>query len=331
MNAQLTHLRAQEHTADLHREAVGVGRSLSFASRGATGVLRARVVGVLATNRHHGQALIFRRGTMVRARATIWIAITVATAAALALFAPGVAAAEPPPMSSSTAISDPVVPSGPAYVGAAVTVSATLSGFAGGGVAGETVDFAITDPSGGVTDVSSAPTDDNGVASATFTPTQKGVYDVVASFAGDASDASSTSTAVSTSVYQKVQLSVPSVNAVAGVGTAVSATLLTVPGGKPVPDEQVEISPGGSQPPRSVFTDANGVASSKVTYATSGSFTAQAQFSDAADFFANSDGSLEPAEVASGPVDVSPDATSISSFAVSAGRPSSAKQPSICS
>ena len=203
-----------------------------------------------------------------------------------------------------TALSAPVVTSGPAYVGAAVTVSATLSGFAGGGVAGETVDFAITDPSGGVTDVSSAPTDDNGVASATFTPTQKGVYDVVASFAGDASDASSTSTAVSTSVYQKVQLSVPSVNAVAGVGTAVSATLLTVPGGKPVPDEQVEISPGGSQPPRSVFTDANGVASSKVTYATSGSFTAQAQFSDAADFFANSDGSLEPAEVASGPVEV---------------------------
>ena len=202
-----------------------------------------------------------------------------------------------------TAVSAPIVTSDTAYVGADVTVSATLSEVGGGGLAGQTVDFAITDPSHIFTDVSSA-TGDNGVASATFTPTQRGPYVIVASFAGDASDVLSSSPELSLGVYQRVQLSVSGVNAVAGGPAGVSATLLTVPGGQPVAGEAVEISPGGSQPACSPITDANGVAGCPVTYNTPGMFTAQASFSDVGGFFANSDGSLEPAEVASGPVDV---------------------------
>jgi hypothetical protein len=184
-------------------------------------------------------------------------------------------------------------------------VSATLSGLGGSGLSGRHIDFAITDPSGGVTDVSS-PTGNDGLASATFTPTVRGIYHVVASFGGDASDLSSSSSTASFSVYQKVRLSLSNVNAVAGVATNVSATLVTVPGGQSLEGQHVTFSlPGGNPAGCSpdVLTDPNGVASCAVTYQTAGSYTAQASFSDGDHFFANHSG-LPAAEVAQAPVTV---------------------------
>ena len=291
MHAQLTAFRAHQQIADRQRvaDAEAVGR------------------------RRRGAASSVKPGPAHRPRQRIAIALAlIATAAALALLAPGVAAAEPPSVSAPAAVSDPIVTSGMAYVDGGVTLSATLSGF-GGGLPGRTVDFAVTDPSGDPVPVPPATTGDDGQASATFTPPQKGLYDVVASFGGDVADASSTSADLSIPVYQKVKLSVPHVNAVAGVPTNVSATLVTVPGGQPVPGQRVEFSSEGDPFPATPAdsTDADGVASVFVEYPDPGSFTATASFSIPADYFANADGSLTE-EFASGAVDVSPVVTSVS-------------------
>ena len=208
----------------------------------------------------------------------------------------------------TTSISGPSAPT-MASVGQSVTVSAVLSG-SGGGLSGEPVVFVITDPSHGVTDVSSI-TGVGGSASASFTPSLQGAYQVVASFAGSAADASSSSSALSISVYQDTQLSVPSVNTVAGVPTVVSARLLAEPGGAPVSGQAVEITPGGGLAPCLVITDSNGFASCMVTYPAAGAFTATASFENLAGFFANEFGAPAP-EVASAPVDISLAPTSIS-------------------
>jgi hypothetical protein len=195
--------------------------------------------------------------------------------------------------------------SGPATtnVGETVSVSATLSGLGGGGLAGEPVVFAITDPSGDVTDISSETAAD-GQALTSFTPAEQGVYTVVASFAGNAGDAAVTSTTLSIPVYQSTMLSMPNVTAVAGTPTAVSATLVTVPSDTPLAGQTVSISPGGGLPPCSATTNTAGVASCTVTYPAAGSFTAQATFSNPTGFFANALGEPNTADVATAPADV---------------------------
>ena len=198
-----------------------------------------------------------------------------------------------------------------ASVGQSVTVSATLSGSGGGGVANQTVVFAVTGPSG-VTDIPIT-TDSTGLASATFTPSQQGAYQVVASFAGNPSDASSTSTGVSIPVYQDTQLSMPAVNAVAGSPTVVSALLVAEPGNTPVADQSMSIMPGDGLPACSATTNANGVASCTVSYPAAGSFTATASFENLAGFFANDLGALAP-EVASAPVHVTSATPTISTI-----------------
>ena len=176
--------------------------------------------------------------------------------------APEVASAPVDISLAPTSISVPVVP-GMASVGNEVSVSASLSG-AGGGLSGEPVVFAVTGPSG-VTDIPST-TGATGLASASFTPSQRGLYQVVASFAGNAADASSSSSSPSISVYQDTQLSVSSVTAVAGVPTIVSATLFAVPSNTPVAGQTVQIMPGGGLPPCTVMTDSTGLAICSVTY-----------------------------------------------------------------
>jgi hypothetical protein len=164
----------------------------------------------------------------------------------------------------------------------------------GGPVNGATVDWETILPDGTQL-LTPSVTDPTGLATATITQPQRGVLTVTASFAGTDSLQPSTSGSAQVSVYQPVQLTMPA----NGYGaphddTPVTATLTTVPGGAPVPDQMVTFSAPGFAPCNAT-TDANGVASCNVdSVAFTGAATATATFDNPTDFFTDAAGDLPP-------------------------------------
>lgn len=156
---------------------------------------------------------------------------------------------------------------------------------------GQTVTFTLNRPTGGPLTLNGT-TDAQGAATVSFQAAgiSRGAHTLTANFAGDSNNGPATTAPLSINVYQKTALTMPAVQGSAGTPTTVSATLLTVPGGTPVPGQTVTFQWAGG--PVQAVTDANGVATFNVTFPNPGTFPATASFSNVAGFFANVNGAL---------------------------------------
>jgi hypothetical protein len=180
-----------------------------------------------------------------------------------------------------------------ANLGNTIAVSTLLTRISApaGGVAGETVNFTVTDPDGGTSLSGSATTMASGAVSYSFTPALRGVYTVSASYAGNAALEASSANAANVTVYQRTTLTVPTVNALAAKLTTVSATLTDAPGGAPVAGQAVAFSFSNGDW-ATATTDSLGVAQVTETFAAVGDYTVTATFSNAAGFYADSTGAF---------------------------------------
>jgi len=181
------------------------------------------------------------------------------------------------------------------FVGNTLTASTTLTRTSPAApVNGASVTFTLTAP-GGATASLSGVTNAQGLASVTFPAlAQRGAYSVGASFAGNAALNGSSAQATDVTVYQKTTLSVPSVITTAGNLATVSATLTTIPAAAPVAGQTVTFDFGGLVAPQTATTNAAGQASVNVAFASAGSYTATASFTNAADYFVDANGNPVP-------------------------------------
>jgi hypothetical protein len=197
---------------------------------------------------------------------------------------------------ASTALAALTAP-GASMVDSAITVSTVLTRTATpvGPAGGETVMFTVHDAGGSTTLSGSAVTNASGVASYTFTPTTRGVHTVAAQFAAGPALEASTSNTVTVSVYQRTALTFPPMmTASAAKPAAVSATLTRVPGSGPIAGQTVmfHFSGPGAPTQEQATTDASGVATVTVTFASPVVYDVEAVFGNAADFYADSTGAF---------------------------------------
>jgi hypothetical protein len=180
-----------------------------------------------------------------------------------------------------------------ALVGQSISLSTVVTRTSApeGPVVNAPVTFTIAGP-GGSTQLSSN-TNALGQASVTYLPAQGGVYGVTATYAGDAALVGFTSAAVSTTVTHPTTLAVSPATGFAGRPLTLTATLLTNPGNWGVAGQNVTFTftgPGAPAPAQGT-TDGSGVATVTPVFATPGTFTATASFSNAPSFFGDSSAS----------------------------------------
>lgn len=190
---------------------------------------------------------------------------------------------------ASTSLNAPVVQSNPLpTVGFPLSASAVLNRvFTDGGpfaVAQDGVVFTLTQPGGVTSQVAGSTTSTTGVSTATFpAPTSKGSYSMSAFFPGnDALIGPTQSSSTPFPVFERTQLSIPTTTATVNVPTLVQVTLKTLPGNVPMAFSTVNLQ--GSFGSRLLTLDANGNATTSVTFTSPGTQVVTASYSPTAGF-----------------------------------------------
>ncbi len=191
------------------------------------------------------------------------------------------------------------------FVGNTLAVSTTLTRTTApaGPVSGASVSFTLTGPSG--PSVQSTTTDASGVATTSYSLTQKGAYTIVANFAGSTSLAASASNTPNVNVYQRTSLVFAGGSGTAGSPIALTATLTALPSSVPISGETVNFDYAGVIPASNAITNGSGVASVNATFPSSGTYPTTTSFSNLAGFYADAAGNLLPT-TASANVSVAP-------------------------